>query len=129
MEYRNTKQRAQILKVLQSTTSHPTANWIYDRIKADFPNISLGTVYRNLNVLEDMGLVQKLSGGASFDRYDANTKPHIHFLCKECKKLIDVHDDIPSSKLVDTIASIDMQVDMYDLTCYGVCEDCSGKHH
>lgn len=127
MEYRNTKQREKILEILQGTTSHPTANWIYDKAKAEFPNISMGTVYRNLNVLEEMGMIQRLSCGATFDRYDANVKPHIHFVCKKCSRVTDIHDVLPSSKLKETIEGIDLQVDTYDLTCYGVCKECQSS--
>jgi len=128
MEIRNTKQRTKILEILQGTTSHPTANWIYDKAKNEFPNISMGTVYRNLGVLEEMGKIQKLSCGATFDRYDANVKPHIHFVCKKCTRVSDIHDDLPTANLKECIASIDIQIDTYDLTCYGICKDCQNNH-
>lgn len=128
MEFRNTKQRDKILEILQGTTSHPTANWIYDRVKKDFPNISMGTIYRNLGVLEEMGRIRKLSFGSTFDRYDANTKPHIHFICNQCNRVSDIHDEIPSAKLEDAISSIDMHITTYDLTCYGICKDCQNNH-
>ncbi len=110
------------------TQSHPTANWIYDQIRQEFPNVSLGTVYRNLGVLEEMGKVQKFSCGATFDRYDANTEPHIHFVCKNCGRVSDVHDENPTNKLRDAISAIDLQINSYDLTCYGVCKDCQNNH-
>ena len=127
MEYRNTKQRQKILEILQGTTSHPAANWIYDKAKAEFPDISMGTVYRNLAVLEEMGKIQRLSCGATFDRYDANVEPHIHFVCRKCSRVTDIHDALPSGKLKEAIAGIDMQVDTYDLTCYGICKDCQSS--
>lgn len=128
MQIRNTKQRSKILEILQGTTSHPTANWIYDKAKAAFPNISRGTVYRNLGLLEETGQIQKLSCGSNFDRYDANIEPHIHFVCKKCGEVSDIHDENPSSKLKEAIRAIDLQVDMYDLTCYGICKECQNKH-
>ena len=128
MEFRNTKQREKILEILQGTTSHPTANWIYDKVKGEFPNISMGTVYRNLGVLEKMGKIQKLSCGATFDRYDANIEPHIHFVCRGCGNVSDIHDEIPSRKLKETIANISLHIDTYDLTCYGICKDCEKNH-
>lgn len=127
MELRNTKQRAKILEVLQETTSHPTASWVYDKVKSDFPNISLGTVYRNLSLLEELGKIQRLSGGAAFDRYDANTQPHIHFVCRKCSRVSDIHEDIPLAKLREAIESIESQVETYDLTCYGICKDCQSN--
>ncbi len=128
MQIRNTKQRSKILEILQGTTSHPTANWIYDKAKAEFPNISRGTVYRNLGLLEEMGKIQRLSCGSTFDRYDANTEPHIHFVCKKCGEVSDIHDENPSDKLKEAVKAIDLQVDMYDLTCYGICKNCQNNH-
>ena len=128
MKFRNTKQRSRILEILQETTTHPTANWIYDRAKIEFPNISMGTIYRNLAVLEEMGMLQKLSCGSTFDRYDANVEPHIHFVCRKCSGVSDIHDDIPKARLQEAISGIDMQIDTYDLTCYGVCKDCQNNH-
>jgi Fur family peroxide stress response transcriptional regulator len=128
MQLRNTKQRSKILEILQGTTSHPTANWIYDKAKVYFPNISMGTVYRNLGLLEEVGKIQRLSCGSAFDRYDANTKPHIHFVCKSCEDVSDIHDENPSNKLREAIAAIDLQIDMYDLTCYGICMKCKNNN-
>lgn len=128
MQIRNTKQRSKILEILHGTKSHPTANWIYDKVKADFPNISLGTVYRNLSLLEETGQIQKLLCGSNFDRYDANIEPHIHFVCKHCNEVSDIHDENPSNKLKQVIEAIDLPIDTYDLTCYGVCKDCQNNH-
>jgi len=87
--YRNSKQRMRIMELLQGTDSHPTAAWIYDRLKEEFPSLSLGTVYRNLNILEQQGNILKLASGSTFDRYDAVVAPHPHFRCLICGS---VHD-------------------------------------
>ena len=65
---RNTKQRKHLLELLQSTKSHPNAFWLYEKMRPAFPHLSLSTVYRNLGILEDQGLIQRLSCGAAFDR-------------------------------------------------------------
>lgn len=124
MDYRNTKQRQKILQVLESTTSHPTANWVYSQIVDDFPNISLGTVYRNLSVLEEQGMIKKLSCGSTYDRYDANTTPHIHIACTKCGKVADLHNETALNKLKDCIDVLDSDIDYYELTCYHVCDEC-----
>lgn len=81
---KRSKQRESIKKFLISRYDHPTAETVYMNIKEEFPNISLGTVYRNLSLLADIGEIQKLSTGIGPDRFDGNPKPHYHFICKEC---------------------------------------------
>lgn len=127
MNYRNTAQRNTILEVLRSTVSHPTASWIYDRVREQIPNISLGTVYRNLNVLVTQGLAQKISCGDAEERYDANTKPHIHYYCLNCGCVSDVHDMNAFERLAELVEDMDEDVKMYSLICYGTCKNCEKK--
>ena len=77
---KRSKQRESIKKFLISRYDHPTAETVYMNIKEEFPNISLGTVYRNLSLLADIGEIQKLSTGIGPDRFDGNPKPHYHFM-------------------------------------------------
>ena len=79
---KRSKQRESIKKFLISRYDHPTAETVYMNIKEEFPNISLGTVYRNLSLLADIGEIQKLSTGIGPDRFDGNPTPHYHFICK-----------------------------------------------
>ncbi len=76
---RMTKQRKIILDVLKNTTSHPTADWIYDQVREVLPNISLGTVYRNLKVLKEMGEIMELDFGSTYSRFDGNPKKPLSF--------------------------------------------------
>jgi len=92
MSYRNTPQRNRILEVLRSTDTHPTASRVYDEVRDLIPNISLGTVYRNLSVLESQGYIQKISCSDAEDRYDATVEPHIHYYCTSCGSVSDVHE-------------------------------------
>ena len=80
------RQRESIVNFLASRTDHPTAETIYQNIKKEFPNISLGTVYRNLSLLEEIGEIIKISTGVGPDHYDYNTAPHYHFICRGCGK-------------------------------------------
>ena len=73
---RMTKQRKLILDVLRSTKSHPTADWIYEKVRQEIPNISLGTIYRNLNILRDMGEIMELDYGSKYSRFDGNAENH-----------------------------------------------------
>ncbi|MCG8607879.1 transcriptional repressor, partial [bacterium] len=123
-KYRNSKQRTRILEILRSTDSHPTASWIYEQLKPDFPSLSLGTVYRNLNILVEQGAVQELKFGSTFDRYDSNTQPHYHFICEACGRISDVeleHEDDLDSKVQEMTAH---KVDYHRLEFYGQCREC-----
>ena len=122
--YRNTKQRTRILEVLCQTKSHPTANWIYDQLKPEFPSLSLGTIYRNLGILEEQGLLKKLHSGSTFDRYDAITKPHTHFCCSECGNIYDMRDvEIP--EIVRTAnKQTPHKIQEINLSYLGICESC-----
>ena len=128
MIYRNTAQRNRIFEVLKSTDTHPTASWVYDKVREDIPNISLGTVYRNLNVLVDQGMIQKISCGEAEDRFDAVTTPHIHFYCRECGCVSDVHDTNAFERLAELVDDIDENVNTYSLICYGICNDCERRN-
>jgi len=90
-ERRNTKQRTAILDLLMSTKTHPTAAWLHERLKPDFPGLSLGTVYRNLSVLDAEGRILTLESGTGIDRFDADTSRHYHVVCTACGRV----DDVP----------------------------------
>ena len=92
------RQRESIKRYLASTREHPTADTVYTEVKKDFPNISLGTVYRNLNLLTELGEAIKISTPDGGDRFDGITEPHCHFFCKECGSVLDI--DMPEKVLL-----------------------------
>lgn len=122
--YKRSRQREHIYKLLQSTDRHPTANWIYDQLKPDFTNLSMGTVYRNINILLDQNLIQKIEAGSSFDRYDANTEPHYHFLCQECGTVDDIPVEIIERLNQEVSEATGYQVENHRLDFYGICPEC-----
>ena len=83
------RQRESIRECLKNRTDHPTADAVYVTISKDYPKISLGTVYRNLNLLADMGEIQRFSSGDGSEHFDYNTDPHYHFVCRTCGAIID----------------------------------------
>ncbi len=124
---KKSRQRDALLNELQSRYDHPTAEDLYFTVKKDIPNLSLGTVYRNLNLLENEGEVIKLSSDGA-DRYDGNTMPHCHFSCTKCGKMGDII--LPDSSYPitdDVIKSIDGTVEGYSVTLFGVCGECQNK--
>ena len=84
------RQREGILRNLQSRRDHPTADMIYDSVRKEYPNISLGTVYRNSTFLTETGQIIKISTQMGADRYDGFIKPHNHFICRECGMVEDM---------------------------------------
>jgi Fur family peroxide stress response transcriptional regulator len=112
---------------LCGTTSHPTANWIYDQLKPEFPSLSLGTVYRNLGILEEQGRIKKLHSGSTFDRYDAVTKPHVHFCCKECGSVYDMKEIMIPDLLQTANEQTGHDIQEINLSYMGVCEKCKSE--
>ncbi len=122
---RMTKQRKKILEVLRSTTSHPTADWIYEQVKKDIPNISLGTVYRNLKVLKEMGEIMELCYGSSYSRFDGNPVNHYHFTCLECGRVMDVDVDIAEKLNKEAADAVDGEIEYHRTEFFGYCDKCS----
>ncbi len=87
---RYSRQREEILRVVQTTGTHPTADWVYEQVRKTLPHISLGTVYRNLNLLADEGLIQRVILDDGVVRFDGNTNDHHHFICTKTGKIYDV---------------------------------------
>ena len=84
------RQRESIKRFLMSRFDHPTADTIYLHVRQEFPNISLGTVYRNLALLTELGEIIKITTDGP-DRFDGHTEPHSHFFCRKCHSLLDIH--------------------------------------
>ncbi len=121
---RNSKQRTAILQVLEGTTSHPTADWVYQEVSQMIPNISLGTVYRNLSQLSEAGVISRMEIGDGTDHFDFNANPHDHFYCRECRRLYDF--PLPYDKNIDTLAGNTGcgLVEGHSLIYRGICQEC-----
>ncbi|HIE26937.1 TPA: transcriptional repressor [Candidatus Poribacteria bacterium] len=122
--YRITKQRLIILNALRNTATHPTAEEIYNMVKPQIPNISLGTVYRTLGALEELGLLQKLVYGGSFSRYDGNVNAHYHAVCLDCGKVLDVDEPVLSNLEERFSSETGFTIVGHKLEFHGYCKDC-----
>lgn len=120
---RHSKKRDAILSVIQGTKSHPSADWIYEQIRAVYPDISLGTVYRNLSLFKDDGLVRVVTVVNGTERFDANVLPHPHFACRQCGAVIDITVDF--SMALSKLASSGFTVENCDITYHGLCPSCT----
>jgi Fur family peroxide stress response transcriptional regulator len=125
--YRSSRQRDRILEALRNTNTHPTADWIYAKIKGEFPKLSLGTVYRNIAVLIDQGLVQRIQSGSTFDRFEANPTFHYHLICERCGRISDFK--MPLDKDLEKEASqlTDFTIHHHRIDFYGICPQCKQK--
>ena len=121
---RKTKQREAILRLLKDTTAHPTADWIYTQVKMEIPNISLGTVYRNLKLLRENGEISELDFSGTYSRFDGNPANHYHFKCELCERIFDldepVHKDI-DKKIAEKTG---FKVLYHRLELHGLCKEC-----
>ena len=124
------RQRNTILEVLRSTTTHPTADWVYEQCKKKIPNISLGTVYRNLNLLVEMGEAIRVKGDFEKDRFDGTVAPHYHLVCKNCGAVIDVGlDEHVDESISAFVKANNIPADSYDITFSGLCHECNEKNN
>jgi Fur family peroxide stress response transcriptional regulator len=124
MNRRETKQREAILRILRNTRSHPTADHIYDEVRKDIPNISKGTVYRNLQVLKEMGLVAELNLNGTVSRFEAKQENHYHFRCEKCGRVFDV--DLQVNQELDRQVSsrTGFKISYHQLEFRGLCREC-----
>jgi Fur family peroxide stress response transcriptional regulator len=124
---RQSKQRTRILELLRSTELHPTADWLYAKIKHEFPRLSLGTVYRNLSILIQQGLVKKIHFGSTFDRFEANIKPHYHLICESCGKILDFEMPIYEDLNFQAKQLTNFTIYHHKLEFFGICAACQTK--
>ena len=124
MALKRSKQRDMIMSFLMSRKDHPTADTVYMNVRKENPNISLGTVYRNLTLLSDLGEIQRLRVGDGVDHFDADTSPHYHFVCSECGSVIDLEMDSINHIQEIAGAGFDGKIAGHVTYFYGSCGSC-----
>ncbi len=125
---RQTSQRRVILEELCKVTSHPTAADVYEMVRRKLPRISLGTVYRNLELLNDSGTIQKLDFGESHKRFDGNSSPHYHVNCSKCGRVNDVFIPLKHPLDVEAEEATGYQILGHHVSFVGVCPSCQGSN-
>lgn len=118
------RQREAIKKYLTETYEHPTADTVYLHVQNEFPNISLGTVYRNLNLLTDMGCAQKITMPDGSDRFDGHVHPHNHFTCKCCGCVSDIELNHSISTTALKSAGFKGSIESSSTMYFGKCQSC-----
>jgi Fur family peroxide stress response transcriptional regulator len=118
------RQRESIKQYLMSTHEHPTAEVVYQHVREEYPKISLGTVYRNLTLLVELGEAKKISTGDGTDHFDGDTSAHSHYYCRCCKRVMDL-DITPSIEQILAASSAGLgTVENANLIFTGICKDC-----
>ena len=121
---RHSDVRDRIYEYLCGTKAHPSANTIYNDLKPSIPKLSLGTVYTNLKLFEELGQVIRVANVNGVERYDANCEDHVHFVCDECGAVIDIMDaDIRKAKKACQIGQA--KIKSIQIVLHGTCENCS----
>ena len=122
---KHSKQRQSIKEYLMNTKEHPTADMVYTQVRQLYPNISLGTVYRNLNFLVEQGEAVRLTCGDGSERYDGTTAPHYHLICKNCGSVLDLF--MSPLDHINTLASasFDGTVEGHTVLFHGHCPECT----
>lgn len=119
------RKRTAILNALQETTVHPTADWVYAQLKPRYPNLSLGTVYRNLKKFCDSGKAISIGVIGGQEHFDGNVKPHAHFVCEQCGAVLDIHQTFfGGDELMALSEKVGMQVEEAAVMFRGVCGKC-----
>ena len=121
---RYSKKREAILNAIRGTHCHPSAEWVYQTLKPTHPDLSLGTVYRNLVFFQQNGDVQSIGVVKGQERFDAVTTPHSHFICTRCGSVIDLNQIQVDAKLDRTVSlQYGLEVERHELTFHGLCPD------
>ena len=120
------RQRESIIQYLSATHSHPTADMVYMQVKEEFHNIRLGTVYRNLNLLADIGEIIKIPTPDGGDRFDGRTDSHYQVICRDCGNVFDLELDDSFDQFIDKTAGekFDGVIESHNILFYGKCADC-----
>ena len=119
------RKRNAILECLRSTDQHPSAETVHEMLKAEHPDISLATVYRNLALFKKQGLIQSIGTVNGIERFDANTDPHVHFVCTGCDAVLDFPQvEVPGSLGTEAEKQTGCHIDGCQLTFTGLCQNC-----
>lgn len=119
---KHSKKRDAILECVRSTKEHPTADWVYSQLKPSIPDLSLGTVYRNLASFKREGVISSVGVVDGMERFDFNTASHAHFICTHCNAIIDIDEITVPDQLSEQVLC--GSVRECSLTFTGICNQC-----
>ena len=117
-------QKEIVLNALRENVVHPTADFLCDKIKTEYPNIGTATVYRNLKKMSMDGTIKKIDGLENATHYDHNTFEHYHFMCDKCKRIFDVPADIAPNIREKACKATGFVITDFDVILHGICNHC-----
>lgn len=122
---RRSVKRDAMLDLLRSTDCHPSADWVFQQLRPVYPDLSLGTVYRNLNQLCEHGLIKRVGTVNGQERYDADLHPHAHFVCTRCGSVTDLPLSPPAQGYVEECSKqFGFEAESYEVRVKGLCQAC-----
>ena len=122
---KRSKKRDAILACIRSTDIHPSAEWVYTQLKPQIPDLSLGTVYRNIHMFREEGTVVSVGVVDGLERFDGNTRPHVHFVCEGCGAVLDVGTiEVPTELTAQAEEATGGRVSACRLSFSGRCPKC-----
>lgn len=124
---KHSKKRDALLAIIRSTDEHPGAQWIYEQAKPSIPDLSLGTVYRNLVQFREDGMVMSVGVVGGEERFDGNVEPHQHFVCERCGSVIDIPALQGVEREIEALLKMGHRVDYRKTIFYGLCGHCVAK--
>jgi Fur family transcriptional regulator, peroxide stress response regulator len=116
--------REKILQLVKSTEKHPTAAWVFDEVRREFPKAAVGSVYRNLSILVSEGLIKRITFDEPNDRYDHNLTEHYHFICEKCGSIYDLKVPVNKSIEKSVMEQTDFEINHHRIDFYGRCGNC-----
>ena len=122
--HRKSKQKEAAFRVLKGATSHPTAEWVYERVRREIPNISLGTVYRNLKLLKQGRMISELDLTGALSRFDGEVLNHYHFRCEQCGYIFDVDEPVNKEIDMNLAQQTGFRISHHRLEFRGLCKNC-----
>lgn len=125
--FKVTPQRLAIYGVLAASKAHPSAEMIFHQLQPIYPTMSLATVYKTIEILKEIGMIQVLNAGEDSFRYDANVENHPHIRCMECGRVDDLDDIDSSTFIADVAKNTDYKITGQQFYFYGICPECQKK--
>jgi Fur family peroxide stress response transcriptional regulator len=126
---RMSKQRDTILRVIMNSKDHPRADWVYDQVRQEIPNISMGTIYRNLKSLTKSGEIRQLDIADGTGRFEGNTENHYHFRCEKCGRIFDLDEPVDQSISERVAKNTGFKVYRQRMELIGLCNTCQVNAH
>ncbi len=122
---RFSQKREDILSLIRQTDTHPDAEWVYRQLKDQHPDLSLGTVYRNLNEMKTENMISSVGIVGERERFDGRTEPHSHIICQKCGRIVDMdHVSLPAGLMEEAQKHTDFEITYSTLQFVGICAHC-----